>query len=72
MSTPEKWLYPRGAGGGHQCITVSECDISTDLEMWEWNYFHVGSTLSCLAYIIPIPEINLIPTKAQTQWLDMS
>ena len=54
------------------CIIVSECDISTDMEIWEWNYLHVDSTLSCLAYIILIPEINLIPPRAHNQWLDMS
>lgn len=52
----------------HHCgVSVSECDISTEMEIWEWNYLYMDSTVSCLAYIIPIPEINLIPPRAHTQ-----
>lgn len=44
--------------GKHCCINVSEFDISTDMETWEWNYTHVDSTLSCLAYITPCQRLT--------------
>lgn len=64
---PENIICLLGRIEKHGYIILSECDISTDMEIWKWKYLHVYSTLSCLAYIILIPEINLIPPRAHIQ-----
>lgn len=66
------WKYDLlGAGGKHNCITVSDYDTFTDMETWEWKCFLLDPTLPCLAYIFLLSEINLIPPWAHIQWLDI-
>lgn len=42
---------------------LSQCDNSSDMKMWDWKDPHMDWTLSCLDYVISIPEVNPIPRR---------
>lgn len=53
----------------HDCFILSQCDNSSNMKMWGWKDLHMNWTLSCLDYIICIPEINPIPASAHVPGL---